>query len=250
MRLSYNNISFAYNGKDVLHELSGEFEPGGFYAIIGPNGSGKSTLIKCLDHLIKPKSGSVLIDDTPIGKFQHKKLARMMGYVPQFMEDQNASTVFDTVMLGRKPHVNWFPGKKDSDLVSRILKDMTLDHLAMRNINELSGGEKQRVHIARALTQEPNILLLDEPTSNLDIKYQVEIMNLLKKISKQKITVIIAIHDLNLALRYAGHYTLLKNGEVIAHGPHDVLTEDILEELYEIRVKKILQDDNIYISPC
>ncbi|MBL7112544.1 MAG: ABC transporter ATP-binding protein [Bacteroidales bacterium] len=249
MSIEYNKIRFSYNGRDVLKNLSGTFQKGKFSAVVGPNGSGKSTFLKCLDRLLKPKEGSILIDGKSLDQYPGRDLAKKIGFVQQSAQSVFANTVFNTVLLGRKPYMNWRPGSNDEKITEDILKEFHLESLAMRSIDEISGGERQRVYIARAMAQQPEILLLDEPTSNLDIKYQFEIMELLKKVCRKEVTVIMAIHDLNLAIRYADQFILLKEGEILAMGNRDIITEKNLEKLYSIKFQKITTRNTMYIIP-
>ena len=249
MSIEYNKIRFSYNGRDVLKNLSGTFQKGKFSAVVGPNGSGKSTFLKCLDRLLKPKEGSILIDGKSLDQYPGRDLAKKIGFVQQSAQSVFANTVFNTVLLGRKPYMNWRPGSNDEKITEDILKEFHLESLAMRSIDEISGGERQRVYIARAMAQQPEILLLDEPTSNLDIKYQFEIMELLKKVCRKEVTVVIAIHDLNLAIRYADQFILLKDGKILAMGNRDIITETNLERLYSIKFQKITTRNTMYIIP-
>ena len=249
MSIEYKKIRFSYNGKDVLKNISGTFQKGKFSAVVGPNGSGKSTFLKCLDRLLKPKEGSILIDGKSLDQYPGRDLAKKIGFVQQSAQSVFANTVFNTVLLGRKPYMNWRPGSNDEKITEDILKEFHLESLAMRSIDEISGGERQRVYIARAMAQQPEILLLDEPTSNLDIKYQFEIMELLKKVCRKEVTVIMAIHDLNLAIRYADQFILLKEGEILAMGNRDIITEKNLEKLYSIKFQKITTRNTMYIIP-
>jgi len=249
MDIQVNNLKFAYRDEDVIKDISCQFFPGRFYAIIGPNGSGKSTFIKLLNRILKPGGGRVCIDGKPIENYRRKQLARIIGYVPQSEERRLPLTVFDTVMVGRRPHLGWTPGRKDHLKVEETIREFSLDHLAFRPADELSGGELQRVHIARALVQEPRILILDEPTSSLDLKHQIEVMKLLREISHSGITVIMAIHDLNLAFRYADRFVFLKNGNVLANGGDEIITEDNIEKLYEVGIKKIDNGNYVYVVP-
>jgi iron complex transport system ATP-binding protein len=249
MSIDYSHISFSYNGRDVLKNLTGTFSKGKLNAIVGPNGSGKSTFLKCLDRIVKPKEGTLLIDGKPISQIPSKELARKIGYVQQSAQPVFADTVYNTIMLGRKPHINWRPGLKDKKITEEMLHEFHLEPLALRPINKLSGGEQQRVYIARAMAQQPEVLLLDEPTSNLDIKYQFEIMELLKKVCRKEVTVIIAIHDLNLAIRYADQFILLREGEILAMGDQGIITEENLERLYDMKIRKITEQNGMYIIP-
>jgi iron complex transport system ATP-binding protein len=249
MDIQVDNLSFGYNKEKVLKNISCQFISGNFYAVIGPNGSGKSTFIRLLNRLLKPWEGNIFIGDKLLNKYSRQQLARLIGYVPQTSVNQGSSTVFDTIMLGRRPHLSWGPGLKDRQKVQQIMHDFSLDYLAFRNTNELSGGELQRVNIARALVQEPKILVLDEPTSSLDLKHQIEVMKLLKDISRQGITIIIAIHDLNLALRYANYYLLLKSGQIISKGGNEVITRENLKILYDVEISILNNGSHAYVLP-
>lgn len=250
MEIKVENLDFSYSREEVLKEITCQFRDGGFYAIIGPNGSGKSTFIRLLNRLLKPRGGVVLVEDVSLENYPRRELARVMGYVPQSGNGQGTATVFDAVLLGRRPRLSWSPGREDREKTEQILRDFSLEHLALRLTNELSGGELQRVNIARALVQEPKILVLDEPTSSLDLKHQIEVMKLLRDISRRGITVIIAIHDLNLALRYADNFMLLKNGAIISMGGQEVITEENLETLYDVEINKVTNGDQVYVFPA
>jgi iron complex transport system ATP-binding protein len=176
-------------------------------------------------------------------------VAKSIGYAQQNFNPVYASSVYNTVLLGRKPYMNWKPSTQDKKITEKVLNDFNLQEFAFRNFDRLSGGEKQRIHIARAMAQEPQVLLLDEPTSNLDMKHQIEIMHLLKKVADEGITVIIAIHDLNLAVRFADMFTLIKSGKIIHHGNMDVITEKNLEMLYEVPIEKVIKENKVYFVP-
>ncbi|MFW6352540.1 MAG: ABC transporter ATP-binding protein, partial [Bacteroidota bacterium] len=225
------------------------FESGGFYAVIGPNGSGKSKFIRLLNRLLKPDSGQIYLDGQQLKNYSRRYLAQHVGYVPQSGGSSGTSTVFDTVLLGRKPYLSWGPGRKDHEITEEIIHELSLQHLALRLTSELIGGELQRVHIARALVQQPDVLILDEPTSSLDLKHQIEVMKLLKNISGKKITVIVAIHDLNLALRYAMQFLLLKDGRIISMGNESVISEQNLKTLYDVDIQRIDRSGQSYILP-
>ena len=250
MELHVDHLNFAYNRADVLSDINCQFRTGHFYSLIGPNGSGKSTLVRLLNRILKPRQGTVWLDGTSLENYRRKEIARLIGYVPQSGDRLAPLTVYDIIMLGRRPHLEWVPGGGDRQKVEEIINEFSLQHLALRHIHELSGGELQRVHIARALVQEPQILLLDEPTSSLDLRHQIEVMKLLRNISsKQGITVIMAIHDLNLALRYSDCFVLLKNGRILSMGGAEVITEQNLKQLYDVEIKKIDGNGHMYVVP-
>jgi len=194
--IKVQNLRFAYNSKEILKGIDFEIKKGEMFFIVGPNGSGKSTLLKCLNGILKPK-GVVFIGKNELCKLSKSEVARIMGYVPQRSE-VNYLTVFDTILLGRKPYMRWGISEKDVEIVNKVIDMLGLNELAFRRLTQLSGGELQKVIIARALAQEPKIILLDEPTNNLDLKNQIEVMRILEKIVKEQgISAIITMHDLN-----------------------------------------------------
>lgn len=236
-KLEARNIDFAYNGGPlVLKDVDIELEEGEILALVGPNGSGKSTLLKCLADFHSPKKGNVSIDGKDVTDYSLNQKARKLGYVPQIENVSFPSTVFDTILMGRKPYISWKPSKEDKKIVSDLIEKMDLSDFAMRDINELSGGQRQKVFVARALAQQPEIMLLDEPTSNLDLKHQLEVLNIVKEQAKIGISSIIAIHDLNMAIRYSDRIVMLKEGEVFASGGMDVVNQDNIRDVYEVEV--------------
>jgi iron complex transport system ATP-binding protein len=213
--------------------------------LVGPNGSGKSTLIRCIDDILRPQRGRICIDDTDTSAMHRQELARRMGYVPQGTQQAFSSTVFDTVLMGRRPHASWRSSEKDTDKVIEVLQLLGLDELAMQDSNELSGGQLQRVMIARALAQEPDILLLDESTSALDICHQLEVMEtLLELVRNNNIAAIMAMHDLNMASRYADRVLMLKEGHVYTEGPpEDIFTAENIAHVYGVEASVRIDDD-------
>ena len=249
MKITIQDVEFSYNGFPVLKNVNNKFEKGDLVALVGPNGSGKSTLIKCMNGILKVRKGTVLIDDRSISSFSPNELAREMAYVPQSENRKAVLKVIDIELLGRKPYINWCPTEQDLRITSDILNSLNLDHLAMRDFNKLSGGQQQSVYIARALAQEPDILLLDEPIANLDIRHQIEVLDLLKSLSQKGITVIIALHDINMAARYASKIMMLRDGKVFAGGGREIITKENIENLYDIKVKIIENNGHTFIIP-
>ncbi len=247
--IEIRNISFRYSVNPVLKEVSSHIYAGDFVALVGPNGSGKSTLIRCINGILKPQEGAILIDGRPVNDYSPNALARKVAYVPQSIRRYQSTTVFDTVLMGRKPYISWKPASTDLEISADILRRLNLGHLSMKRTNELSGGQQQTVMIARALAQEPKILLLDEPTANLDIKHQLEVLELLQTLSGKGICVLIAIHDINLAVRYASHIMMLKEGSIFAYGNREVVTEQNIERLYDVEVEIIHRNNHLYIVP-
>lgn len=237
MNLHVNNVSFRYNGYDVLHDINFKAKKGELLAILGPNGAGKTTLLKCLNSIHKPKDGTVMIGDNNVARLSSDERAKLLGYVPQKVEAARL-TVFDTILMGRKPYIKWRVGKHDVRIVDAAIQLLSLTHISMRNIDQLSGGELQKVSIARALVQEPEVLLLDEPTSSLDLKNQLDILYAIKHIvNSHGITAVMTMHDLNTALRFADTYLFLKEGQVYTYGGRECVTAEVIEAVYGVLVE-------------
>jgi iron complex transport system ATP-binding protein len=239
VKLEVSDVCFSYNQHLALEDISVTVEKGSIVSLVGPNGSGKTTLIKCMNRILKPHSGTIRISDRDIHEMKLVELAKTFGYVPQVQVTFFPFTVFDAVLLGRRPYIKFGVRASDKEIVSKILEQVGIEHLAFRHFNELSGGERQKVVIARALAQEPEILLLDEPTSSLDIKHQLEILDIIKDISALKeVTVIISIHDLNLASRYSDKIVLMKEGKIFTNKtPDEAITKENIREVFGVEVK-------------
>jgi iron complex transport system ATP-binding protein len=236
MILTIQGIRFHHPGRPVLEEASFAVEKGEVLAILGTNGTGKTTLLKCLNRILTPAAGTVLIKGEPISALSRNALAQKMGYVEQQRSGSRA-TVFNTVLLGRKPYIRWDITQNDMEIASQALETLGLSEFALRYLDELSGGELQKVVIARALAQEPEILLMDEPTSSLDLKNQIEVVNLIRQISRERgIAAVVAMHDLNLALRFADRFILLKDKTIYAAGGSEVMTPENIESVYAVPV--------------
>jgi iron complex transport system ATP-binding protein len=249
--LKVQDISVGYK-KDqmVLKDLKFTLDEGQMLAILGPNGSGKTTLLRCINAMIKPWTGVVQIGDTNVFGMRTEKIAKHLGHVAQ-RNDAGRMTTFDAVLLGRKPHLRWKADKQDLAKVSGALKQFGLEHLALRHIDELSGGELQKVCIARALVQEPKVLLLDEPTSSLDLKNQLDILHTIGQVVKEhRIAAVMTMHDLNLAFRFADRFLFLKKGTVFAHGQLDQLNADMVAAVYGVNVDILRHNGQIVIIPC
>ncbi len=236
MNVVVENLHFSYPGKDVLQGIDLCLEETEIMCIVGPNGSGKSTLVKCIEDLLKPQQGRIILGGTDSGKLSSLDIARIIGYVPQSSKQIFSTTVFDTVLMGRKPHSSWRSSSEDVDVVIEILTTMNLAEIALQEFNHLSGGQQQRVLIARALAQKPKVLLLDEPTSALDIAHQLEVMEIIHNlVHKQRIAVLMVVHDLNLASRYADKIVMLNDGVVYASGSAgQILTSRSIEDVYGV----------------
>lgn len=235
--IEVRNISYSYGNNEVVKDISFDIHKGECIAILGNNGAGKSTLITCLSRIKTPHTGKVSIAGKDIYKLSRNEIAKNISYVAQKTE-LSRYTVYDSVLLGRKPYIKWSISSEDIRICDKILELVGMTSFKLKYINELSGGEVQKVMLARALVQQPNLLLLDEPTSNLDPKNQHEMMKLVRKMSrKQNISVLIVIHDLNLALRYCDKFLFLKDGYVHSFGDYTTVTEEILEDVYDIKTK-------------
>lgn len=249
MKLRIENIEFAYNGENVLNHVSTIIEKGDFIALVGPNGSGKSTFIKCLNRILTPQKGLIFLDEKRISDFSLEDLAKEMAYVPQAEQPGMGLRVFDYILTGRKPYIQWKPSEKDIKIVADVIHTLQIDNIAMKDINKLSGGQRQMISIARAIAQEPRVLLLDEPTSNLDIRHQIEIMDMLKRFSEQGISIVIAIHDINIAIRYANKFIMLKNKSIFREGDKAIISKENIEELYGIKVDVWQEGNKMYVVP-
>jgi iron complex transport system ATP-binding protein len=238
--IDIQNISYAYGKTIVLQDFTHVFEQGHFTAIMGVNGSGKSTLIRCINGMNKTSKGQIFIGEKTLDKISITEIALRIAYVPQVHQNLFPATVFDTVLSGRIPYITWRPKEVDIEIVKDVLQEMNLNDKALRDINQLSGGERQKVFIARALAQKTDIILLDEPTSNLDLKHQMEIMILLRQLSEAGKTIIMAIHDINMALKYCNRFCMMKNGQLIASGSTIDIDEHLIKEGYEVDAEIVL----------
>ncbi|CDG36232.1 putative ABC transporter ATP-binding protein MJ0089 [Acetivibrio thermocellus BC1] len=241
MTLNVHGIEFKYTSLPTLKDVSFGLNGGEFMAILGNNGAGKSTLLKCINRILKPRKGVVYLGEDRVSALTRMQVAQRIGYVAQ-RNEAGRFTVFDAVLLGRKPYIKWDVGQEDIEIVDDVLKRMGLNHLVLRYLDELSGGELQKVVIARALVQEPDVMLLDEPTNNLDLKNQIEVLKIVKEtVADRGIAAVVVMHDINLALRFADKFLLLKDGIVHGCGGLEVITEENIEEVYglPVRMEKI-----------
>lgn len=232
--LSVRDLMFSYGETPILKGVSFDAEPNTIISILGPNGTGKTTLLKCLCNLHRPQEGSITIDGKEILEMPNREIAKHIGFVPQ-STPPSRNTVFDTALIGRKPHMDWGMTKRDYEITWEILKALKLDHLALRKSNEISGGEFQKVQIARAIIQEPDVLILDEPSNNLDISNQHRTMHTIMDFVRSRgMCTIMTMHDINLAVHYSDKLLFLKDGKVAAYGGMEIVTEDLIEQVYGI----------------
>lgn len=249
------NLTFKYDIDEVLKNIDIDIPKGSFVSILGPNGSGKTTLLKNICNILKPDNGKIIINDKNVSNIKYKELAKIIAVVHQSSDIQFDFSVFDVVLMGRFPYIGRFKSesKKDLDIAKEAMINTGIWELRDKGINEISGGEKQRVMIARALAQQPKILILDEPISNLDIKYQVGILELCKRLNKEnKLTIIMTLHDINLAGRYSDYLILLDKGKIkTMDTPERVLTPENISNVYDIKVDVLKRngDKTPYIIP-
>lgn len=236
MNIAVQNICFSYNSHPILHDVSLNVKEGQVVSIVGPNGAGKSTLLKCMVRLLKPQAGTVYLNGKDIDGKNSRELAKVMGYVPQNTKDVFSFTVLETVLMGRKPHISWEIGDEDFRVVTQVMRFLGIEDLAERPLEQLSGGQKQKVFVARALAQQPSIFLFDEPTSSLDVRHQLEVFATIKQLAEvEGRTVIIVVHDLNLAARFSDVLVMLKQGSIFAAGnPDKVINEDNIRDVYNV----------------
>lgn len=236
MTLEIDGIRFSYGRTPVLRQVSLRAEAGQLVAVLGENGSGKSTLLRTIHRLLVPQGGTVLVEGRAVDRMSPRQIARLMGYLPQ-KSAEASFTVFDAVLLGRAPHVQWNISNHDREVVLRVLALLNLEGQALRSVLELSGGEMQKVFIARALAQEPKVLLLDEPINHLDVKNQIDVMEILRRVTAElSIVSLVVLHDINNALRFADRFLLIKSGEIVAFGGPEVITPANVRKLYNLEV--------------
>ena len=245
MRMELKNVSFAYKSSQipVLHDINLVLEEPGLYCIVGPNGVGKSTMVKCMNRILKPTSGQVLLNDVDIQDMKLKEIAEHIGYVPVQTQDVFSMPVIDAILLGRQKANKWKTTDEDLEIAARVMKMMGIQDLAMRGFNHLSAGQHQKVAIARGLVQEPEMLILDEPTANLDVKHQVYVSELLRAMAIEENMIVLMIsHDLNIAAKYAHKIIVMEHGTVVDVGTSkDIITEDLVARVYEVECK--IEDD-------
>lgn len=236
--LKVENLTFGYDKgkKNILNDISFELEQGQFLAILGNNGAGKSTLMKCINRIFQPQQGSITIDGTDITSFNRKELAQKIAYVAQNNQPSH-TLVYDSIMLGRKPYIKWGITQSDEKVVDEVIEMLNLKEFESRYLDELSGGEVQKVMLARALAQEPEFLLLDEPTSNLDPNNQHEMLHIISRIrNEQNIGAAIIIHDLNHAMSHCDRFLFLKDSKVYDFGGVETVTPKSIGDVYNLRV--------------
>lgn len=243
--LKIENLTFRYgrSGYDVLNGASLELQPGQIGVVLGKNGSGKTTLFKNLLNICKPGGGRILFDGKDLIKMSRRERAKCIAYVPQDIRFGEL-TVFDSVLMGRVSHFGFRAGNEDFATVEKILRDMQLTELAARNVDNLSGGERQKVAIARAMAQEPRMMVFDEPTGNLDIANEHLILREAKRLATEcNIGILCSLHDLNQALAFGDRFFFLKDGVVKYAGGKEIVTEEVIRDIFDISVRITEIDD-------
>ena len=249
MILGVDGITFRYNSHPVLKNITFQVHTHQITAILGPNGAGKTTLLRCINRILKPESGTVHIEEQDLARCSSREIARRVAYVAQRSEPRRISA-FDSVLLGRKPHIGWNVSRHDMEMTQATLKRLDLEHLSLRYTDRMSGGEYQKVCIARAVVQEPTVMLLDEPTASLDLKNQLAILRLLRTIVRgHRMCAVITMHDLNTAFRYADNFLFLKQGTIYAAVDRSQITGDIIEEVYGVPVAVQWHQDHPVVLP-
>ncbi|MFJ8749504.1 ABC transporter ATP-binding protein [Streptomyces sp. NPDC102441] len=255
-RLSARALTLAYDDRTVVHELDLAVPDGCVTVIVGPNACGKSTTLRALGRLLKPAGGSVLLDGTELSRIPTRTIARSVGLLPQTPVAPEAITVSDLVARGRQPHQRWWQQWSDADerAVTEAMERTDITALGDRPVDELSGGQRQRVWIAMALAQDTDLLLLDEPTTYLDIAHQVEVLDLVRRLAAPAAdgsrgrTVVTVLHDLNQAARYADHLVAMKAGRIVAEGrPGDVVTAELVRDVFGLEA--VVVPDPVTGSP-
>lgn len=249
------NMSWSFNENIILDDINLTIEKGKIYSVIGPNGSGKTTLLRNLSKMLSPKKQSVFLEGNDLVGIKSKEIAKKMAYVQQNINIDFEFTVFDIVLMGRSPHLKRFETETDKDIeiVNRAMEATNTYKLRDKKINEISGGERQRVILSRALAQETDIMLLDEPTSQLDIQHQIEVLNTVRTLKNEKNkTIIMVLHDLNSAVQYSDYLILLNKGKIISIGtPGEIIQNKFLEEVYgvEFCTSQNPKNGKVYIFP-
>lgn len=249
--LAVDNIDFSIDDKKILHGVSVHFEPCRIHGIIGPNGSGKSTLLKNICRIWEPQSGSVSINGRNYREIPRKELSTLVTLVPQNTAIGFPISVFDIVSMGRHPHLSRFEGMRQSDreIIDHALRQANIHPLKDRNINELSGGEGQLAIIARAIATEAPVILLDEPTSELDVRHTLEVVKLLREFREQGKTILVTVHDLNLARKLCDTITIMRQGKLFYSGsPEGAFSGENISEVFQVQVKEYRHNSSIFLE--
>ncbi|MEA5388764.1 ABC transporter ATP-binding protein [Haloarculaceae archaeon H-GB11] len=249
MTVEFEGVTAGYGDEPVVEDVSLSIGDGELVGFLGPNGVGKSTLLKTVVGLLAPASGTVRVGESAVDDLSRRDLARRVGYVPQSESPTAPTTVFETVLMGRKPYLSWRASTSDHAVVERVLTTLDLDDLAMRDVGSLSGGQRQKVVIARALAQEPDVLVLDEPTSDLDIRHEVDVLDVVCDRVTDGLSGVVAMHDLNLAARFCDRLVLFADHGVYATGPPEILSETSVRDVYGVDATVHHDGDGVTVVP-
>ena len=249
--LKLNDVHFAIENKTILDGISANFEPGKIHGIIGPNGSGKSTMLKNICRIWEPQTGTILINNKDYRSISRKELSKIVTLVSQHTNVGFPIPVYDIVAMGRNPHLGRFEGLKKTDqaIIVRALKQTNIYDLKDRNINELSGGESQLSIIARAFATEAALILLDEPTSELDVKHTLAIISILYTLKEQGKTILVTMHDLNLARKFCDTISIIHRGKMFFTGsPEQAFSEDNIRQVFEVNVREVKKNSTVFLD--
>lgn len=234
MMLEIDGISFSYGDRSIISDVGFTAGKGDCVSILGPNGVGKTTFLKCINRICRPSSGKVAVDDSDLSSITGSEIAKKIGYVPQNTET-SSSKVFDSVLLGRRPYIGYSVGSDDIVITGRVIDRLNLTHISEKRMDQISGGERQMVNIARAIVQHPRVIMLDEPTNNLDPRNQHIVMRAVKNLVEHHgMCAVMTNHDINLSLRYCNRFVMMKDGRIHCAGDSSVVNADSIREVYGI----------------
>lgn len=252
MLLDVCGLVFGYSSSDLLKDVNITVPRGEFIALMGPNGSGKTTLMRCINKILNIRGGSVIIDGNDIKRLSRDGISRLCTTVPADIPADFSLTTKEFVMLGRSPYIAnwWWESDEDLAIVEKAMWDFGIFHYSERRLHELSSGERARALLAKGIVQKPRLMMVDEPSAHLDIKYKVQVMEMLKGLSRSGLTVIMASHDLNLVTRYCDRVMLLSEGRIVRFGtPKEVMTEESIRDVFGIDIKVIYDEGVPYVIP-
>ena len=249
MILDIDSLGFTYGEKEILHDISFSADRGSVVSILGPNGVGKTTLLKCICNLHRPSAGTVSVDGIDVASMSSRERAKHIAYVPQ-SAIPGAISVFDTVLIGRRPYIQWSATRNDLEIAWSSMESMKIDHIHSRHTDRISGGEFQKTQICRAVVQEPEILVMDEPTNNLDISNQhITMHTVIDAVRRRNMCTIMTMHDINLAVHYSDIFVFIKDGTIAAYGGSDIITEELIEYVYGIKADVIDHKGKPFVIP-
>ncbi len=249
MRFRVEDVEVELNSRKILDGVTFEISKGEIVVLLGPNGSGKSTILRTIFGILKPIKGAIYLNGGKLNAASVEEIAKIMGYLPQEHSETNLR-VIDVVLLGRTPYISVNPGKEDYRVAEEALKLVGMEDFATRKFSELSGGERQKVILARIFCQETDFMLLDEPTSHLDIKSQIEVLEIIRRITEKGKTALVAMHDINLALNFSDRVLMVRDGKIVHTGkPEDVINTETIKDVFGVRVEILKENGRILVVP-